>query len=231
MFGGTELLVVWEDGQELSSLERSMLAVRTWETVGDETTVSIDDLNRQVLRLRSLLFGKDIEFYATCDECGEPLEFTVDASQFASEEATVSEDPLLIGGVEVECHPPTAADLVAAAGMPDPPRWVAERCVRAKDDAVEQIPNLTHEDVGLIEDWLREQHPLLEVIFAIACPGCGHEWDQLLDIDGLLWRDIDSEARRLLEDVDRLARSYGWNEADILAMSPQRRARYLELSE
>jgi hypothetical protein len=31
-------------------------------------------------------------------------------------------------------------------------------------------------------------------------------------------------------EVDALARAYGWREADILALSPARRAAYLELA-
>jgi hypothetical protein len=36
------------------------------------------------------------------------------------------------------------------------------------------------------------------------------------------------KARRILQQVDALARVYGWNEAEILSLSQKRRQRYLE---
>ncbi len=229
MFGGTELMKVWEDGQELCSLKRSMLVVETWDDTDSGLQGSVEDLNRQVLRLRSRLFGRDIELYAECDECGEPLELTLDALRLASGEKPITDPPLVIDGHEMICRPPATSEVLTAARMPDPRRWLAELCVHPRAGAAGETLELSHEDVCRIEDWLRDRHPLLEVTLAIVCPGCSHEWQQLLDIDGLVWRDIDIEARRLLDDVDRLARRYGWDEADILAMRPQRRARYLEL--
>jgi hypothetical protein len=225
-----ELFRVWEDGQELSSLERSMLVVATWGTGMDtESTRPIDDLNRQVLILHARLFGKDMELYAECAECCEPLVFVIDTSQIASAEDPATTPPLLIDDREVICRPPVAGDVLAASVASDPRRWLAERCIEPGDDAKEGHPALTDDDIETLENWLREHHLLLEISLAIACPDCGYEWEQLLDIDELVWRDIDLESRRLLEDVDRLARSYGWSEADILAMRPERRRRYVEL--
>jgi len=44
-----------------------------------------------------------------------------------------------------------------------------------------------------------------------------------------LWTEITSQARRLLHEVHLLATTYGWHEADILAMSAIRRQYYLEM--
>jgi hypothetical protein len=41
---------------------------------------------------------------------------------------------------------------------------------------------------------------------------------------------VEVQAMRLVGDVHALARIYGWTEADVLAMSPRRRATYLELA-
>jgi hypothetical protein len=43
------------------------------------------------------------------------------------------------------------------------------------------------------------------------------------------WREIQSAARRIVLEVDALARSYGWSEAEILNMTPARRQLYLEM--
>jgi hypothetical protein len=59
---------------------------------------------------------------------------------------------------------------------------------------------------------------------------CGHETTQL-DTAALLWDEITARAGALLHEVHRLASAYGWSEAQILALSPARRARYLALVE
>jgi hypothetical protein len=41
---------------------------------------------------------------------------------------------------------------------------------------------------------------------------------------------MDARARALLAEVHSLARAYGWTEPEILALSPQRRAAYLEMA-
>ena len=50
-----------------------------------------------------------------------------------------------------------------------------------------------------------------------------------MDVVGFFWREIQSAARRVVLEVDALARAYGWSEAAILGMSSARRNLYLEL--
>jgi hypothetical protein len=57
-----------------------------------------------------------------------------------------------------------------------------------------------------------------------------HEWVDLASVDtGDPERDVDAHARKLVGEVDALARVYGWTEPQILALSPQRRATYLAM--
>lgn len=71
--------------------------------------------------------------------------------------------------------------------------------------------------------------PAASVSFALACPACGQAWDAPLDPGAALWRKVQAAAERLLQEIDLLARAYGWREADVLALSPLRRAAYLQL--
>ena len=50
-----------------------------------------------------------------------------------------------------------------------------------------------------------------------------------LDIAGFVWREVALAARRLLTEIHRLARAYGWSQQAIAAMSTPRRAAYLEM--
>lgn len=225
MVGGTAMVTIWEQGHALSSLERCVLVLRTWDPTGSESDLSIDEMNRRLLQLRSTLFGPKMEFYAECQNCGEAVEFSVDASVLAAEEKDDTVLPSSVAGRELVCRPPSAGDVLAAAAAPDPRRELAWRCLQGNPD---EHPELDEDTLDRVEEWLMARYPLLEIHFGLTCPNCGHGWDQLLDIDAVLWRDIDHEARRLLADVDQLARRYGWSESEILELSPQRRLQYLE---
>ena len=51
----------------------------------------------------------------------------------------------------------------------------------------------------------------------------------VLDLLDCAWTVVEAHARRLLGEVHRLARAYGWREHDVLALGAARRAAYLEL--
>jgi hypothetical protein len=67
------------------------------------------------------------------------------------------------------------------------------------------------------------------VLLGLHCPLCSHSWQALFDIASFFWTEISAHARRLLREVDALARAYGWSEAEILGLSASRRQAYLEL--
>jgi hypothetical protein len=66
-------------------------------------------------------------------------------------------------------------------------------------------------------------------VLGVHCEACGREGVAQVDAGVLLWDEIEARARELLYDVHRLARAYRWSEAEILALSPARRAGYLAL--
>ena len=57
--------------------------------------------------------------------------------------------------------------------------------------------------------------------------GPGHN-RHAFDVPAYLWEELDVRARRLLDEVHALARSYGWAEREILALSEVRRNAYLD---
>ena len=71
--------------------------------------------------------------------------------------------------------------------------------------------------------------PLAIIQFTLTCPACGHDWHAQLDIAAYLWRELDAWARRTLHDVHVLASAYGWSEATILSLRPERRQLYRDL--
>jgi hypothetical protein len=72
--------------------------------------------------------------------------------------------------------------------------------------------------------------PAAEILLDLSCPVCSHCWQALFDINQVLWTEIRARARRLLQEVDGLARVYHWHETEILGMSEARRGWYLEMA-
>jgi hypothetical protein len=76
---------------------------------------------------------------------------------------------------------------------------------------------------------MEELDPAASINLSLGCEDCGHHWLADFNIGSLLWDEIDGCARALLVEVHNLARAYGWTEQEILALSPQRRAAYLDM--
>jgi len=130
---------------------------------------------------------------------------------------------------------PDSRDLAAAAragSVQEARRTLGERCVLEAHGAdggpVAELPDGALDALAARMD---EVSPGTEVSLAVACPACGAEWRAPLDVPSLVWTETAARARRLLREVDVLARAYHWSEAEILALPTGRRRAYLELAE
>ena len=83
--------------------------------------------------------------------------------------------------------------------------------------------------IGELESHMEALDPAADIRLGLRCTECGHGWDALLDIGACFWDELGSRAHQLLESVHRLASAYGWRESEILALSPARRAAYLNM--
>ncbi len=63
----------------------------------------------------------------------------------------------------------------------------------------------------------------------LTCAQCEQSFTRELDVPRFVWMEIRHAARQLLADIHILASHYGWSEREIAAMSPRRRAAYLEM--
>jgi hypothetical protein len=137
-------------------------------------------------------------------------------------------------GWTVLLRPPTSADLLAAAEVPaDRGRAVVlTRCVLearkgGRRVAAADLPLAVQERIA---EAAAAADPRADITFDVPCPSCGHRTKALLDPGAFLWEELDAWARGMLLDVHLLAAAYGWSEPEVLALSPLRRRRYLELS-
>jgi hypothetical protein len=234
----SELLGAWERGLEQPPHERAMtlLAAALPDAVGDEQARwSIGRRDAALLGLREQLFGGRLACVTNCAGCGEPLEMDFTTSDISLPHAVSDSVAFSFAGddgdYEVELRLPNTLDLRALAGTPDIGR-LFRRCVTAvtRDGETRRV----EDDLppGLGEEVSRRAEsadPQARVELQLLCPACGQEWIAPFDIVSFLWGEINAWAERTLREIHLLASSYGWGEAEILALSPQRRRHYLRM--
>lgn len=232
------VLAAWERAYGYGPVGKG-LALLTL-AVPDETPARLAEFtigarDNALLKLRSELFGNDLQCVVSCTECSSRVEIRFAVRDLCLAPTEVSEDALSFESRGRRWHLklPTSADLIAVEPLPaDHVRRQAllERClvpVGAGNDAIDEPAN---ETVQAAIELLANADPQANIQLAVECPDCGHNWSSRFDIVNFLWAEIDAWARRLLSDVHVLARSYGWREPDILAMSSWRRQVYLEMA-
>lgn len=246
-----ELLAAWEEGGGLSPVERALvLLALIWPERPQAALaeLSIGERDAQLLALREVLFGPRLFSAAVCPACGERLEFDFDIADIRAPAPPYTqltgEVSVAAGDYFVRCRLPASADLLAIADAGDATmarQMLLQRCVLAvehtgaESEAADvarpaiELAQLPPAVVESVVERMREADPQADTQLSLNCPACGHAWQQVFDIASYLWAELGDWARRTLREVHALASAYGWREADILAMSAQRRQWYLEM--
>jgi hypothetical protein len=235
-----DIVRIWELGSAQSPMDRALtiLSPAFPELTREEMArLSLGQLNAHLFDVRQRLLGPEMSCYAECLQCKDKLEFTIAVSAIRGEgsvEPSGQGQELSIEGYEIRFRLLNSLDLKAVAEAPDKEamrRMLAARCVlearrEGEEISGDQLPEMVI--TGLAER-MSEYDPQAEVLLDLECPSCKHRWQTALDIAGFFWNELSAQARRLLGEVHTIARAYGWNEAEILAMSARRRHYYLEL--
>ena len=236
-----DVLTVWEWGQARDSIGRALtlLAVSCPEVPDEElVALSVGERDARLLDLRALTFGQALDGFAECPQCGVRLEFELAAEDIRMHgllEPEGWEHALTAAGVDLRFRLPTSQDLFAIAGCGSAEAGrdlLVKHCVTGAtlDGRPIDCSKLPPEAITALAARMAECDPQAEVLLSLACPACGHAWRLLLDIASFFWGEIQARAKRLVSEVDALARTYGWREADILSMTAGRRRSYLELA-
>jgi hypothetical protein len=237
-----DLLDVWERGMVLrpAQIGLSLLSATSHDVSYEElSNLSIGERDRLLLQLREGIFGPCITGLIRCPECSELLEVSFDVSDIRIESSIEPSDAegclhLVSEGYEISFRLPDCADLEAISVCEDVSEaryLILRRCIQrilyqGMDASIEDLPpNL----LDSVEERMAGADPQADVLLRAACDSCRHEWDAVFDIPSFLWREIDSWARRTIQDVHTLAAAYGWSEESILGMSSWRRRCYLEI--
>ncbi|MCS6287656.1 MAG: hypothetical protein H8K10_01600 [Nitrospira sp.] len=233
----TAVLDLWEQGVNRHPIDRALLLLQhacpeeTFESLCDW---SVGARDARLLALRRDTFGDRIESYAECPDCHNGLEFDLSCEELLA--SAVNSGPgwrvVEQGGRSWELRGPTSRDLVAAAAATDlaaARRLILSRCVRGAGRPVDEA-GWTDEVQQVLTVGLNEVDPLAEILIDLSCQVCGRQWQSLFDVVGFLWHEIQTRSRRLLQEVDLLARTYGWTEREILRLGEQRRSLYVGMA-
>jgi hypothetical protein len=213
------LVALWERGAALHPLDRALVlcgAARDAVPPPRLADLPLGEVNRALLEVRRATFGPRLAALASCERCAAALEIALDADALAAGLATSG-----AGDTDGSLRAPTTRDLAAVAAERDvdaAARLLAQRCSLAGDVPPEEV-----------ERRLEALDPAADIALDVTCDACGYAWHASLDLGAFLWIEVAARAAGVFADVDRLARAYGWTEREVLALSPQRRAAYLEL--
>ena len=234
-----EVVALWESGQCEPAARRALTLLapvcpgETWQTLA---RLSLGERDARLLELRERTFGSRLLSIGHCPACGETIEADFELSDLRAPRTKV--EPL----AEVQHREGSARfrlldtfDLEAAADARDAGRarlTLIERCIIEPRDAAGQklaARELPPELLDAVAAKIAAADPQSDVNLSLNCPACRQDWQAPFDIAGYFWVELQACARRLLREVHEIAAAYGWREADILALTPARRAAYLEL--
>ena len=236
---GPEILTIWETGWDQHPVDRALtvLAVALREAPERLAALSVGERDTLLLAVREATFGAELNGYADCRACAQPLEFAVPVAGLrltASPDAGAPTHELQADGVTLRFRLPDSRDLGAVAGCVGPDqgrRVLVERCVLevTRDGEASAVGELSPGAVASLAARMAELDPQAEMLLDLHCTACGHAGHVVLDIAQFFWAELVVQAKRLLREVHVLARAYAWPESDILAMSAWRRRCYLEM--
>lgn len=239
----SELLTVWEQGLTQSWVQRglNLLALAHPDRSREQLAhVSIGERDRHLLRLRESLFGSQLASVVDCPACGDRLELNFSTDDILLTPAIDASDTVtaMIENYEVQFRVPTSFDLVAlvnqTVNQTDAEllqRQLLEQCLLQiqQDNATVSVEELSSSTITAITTAMAQVDPQADVELALSCPACQHDWQAPFDIVSFFWSELQSWAQQSLRDIHVIASAYGWSEAEILAMSGQRRSLYLEM--
>ncbi len=240
--GEEDLLRAWEEATLQHPLDRALTLIgAAWpgRARAELARLSVGARDGLLLSLRERLFGREMRAVADC-ACGETLELPLSTADLRAAPAlpgppaVAAEHELTADGVVVRFRLVDSADLAAmlgCAGAEEARRVLLRRVVLSARRGDQPLDPLPAEIESRLEERLAELDPQADVSLNVECPACGRRWQAAFDVLPFVWNDLDRWARGFFGAVDRLARAYGWREADVLALSPRRRRLYLEMAE
>jgi hypothetical protein len=234
----SDLLAIWECGQDKKLIETGLILLASSypEKTQDELArLPVGRRDALLLDMREDIFGPILSGLATCPHCGQSLEISFNTDDIWAVPETEPEQELFVEKDEYKLHLrlPNSLDMmdIADQDLTEATQALIRRCLlgiihRDNEVSVEILPEAILEAAS---ERMSKADSQADVELALSCPQCGNKWQMPFDILSFFWKEIDSWAYRILQDVHSLASEYGWSEAEILAMSNRKRQSYLDL--
>ena len=230
-----EFLELWEGGRRLHALDRALLTIQaSFPEAAEETPADwpLGRRNQALAQLRTLFFGRQLQGWTVCEKCGEKLEFELDCANLLDRQQEDSPQTIQVRGCTFRL--PTSRDLARIADVHEVKAAVLrllESCRLRDAEQGEASADLawSQEEIEELDEKMSLADPLAEIALSLECPVCKSTSEEALDLPAFLWAEMEARARRILQEVHTLALSYGWHEAEILALSDTRRAMYLQM--
>ena len=169
-------------------------------------------------------FGCRLDICAECPNCQAGLEISLDADELAESLVDAGPEDVKVADERVAVRSLTSQDLGALAVVSSESLVLVTRRRLTGEEALS--PALAE----AVDARIEARETAAELAISLTCEECDAAWREVLDVAAYFWAEIAAAARRLMGEVAEIAAAYGWAEADILAMSPVRRAGYLELA-
>src|SRR5262245_27397485 len=190
------------------------------------------DRDRLLAAVYESAFGDRIESTLTCARCSQPfdLDFSLRKVIETVDEKSTTAELKALGDGNFETSEgkrfrlPTGRDEVALAGLRSDvvQMLLLQRCAATSDWSAAS---------EAFEDFLEEVAPLLDLELLAPCAECHHVHNVQFDIQTYVLGAIIAERRRLLSEINRLARTYSWSLKEILSLSRSDRRQFVELIE
>jgi hypothetical protein len=190
------------------------------------------DRDRLLAAIYEGAFGDRIESTLNCTRCAQPFDLHFSLRQLVAtvdeRTATGAWKPLSNGQFEglkgLRLRLPTGKDELELAGYPASKMesLLLSRCLAGGD---------WPEGHSAFEQLLELVAPLLDMELVAPCAECGHVHTIQFDIQTYLLGAILAERRRLLAEINRIAKAYSWSLDEILSLRRSDRRHFVELIE
>ncbi len=233
----SEIIQLWETAYRFHPIDRALSILQQVMPEHNRDALAAMPLGQRdalLLSLRQATFGDALPGKDHCPQCNETVEFELSCTSLAANMTEPQHKRLSRDSYSITTRPLNSFDLAAAARATTQQQardLLLQRCVvesryHDKTIATETLPL---EIENSITETALAADPQAEMMLDLSCPACQHQWQTLLDVGHILWLEIAARAQQLLMEVHHLAKAYGWTEAEILRLSPTRRATYLQM--
>ncbi len=235
-----QLLEVWEYGRNQHPVDQALTLLSFTspdQTRNELAELSIGQRDIRLLALHERIFGEKISCDGDCPDCKQAVDisFTTKEIQTPSTVQGQQETELKWDDFKITYRLPNSWDLAVIANSIDEEsarQLLIERClvkINRKGISI-AASELSEQAILKTEQAIAKSDPQAEILLDMNCPECDTEWQLLFDIVTFLWTEITVKAKRLLEEIHTLAKTYGWTETNILELSDVRRHIYLEMA-